>query len=114
MNQNTVLIKQKSQVEEVVAQLKLTYPTVFVLSIAKNDEETDFHYLILRKLDRVTYTVASKFAQTDELQAAEIMLKNLTIHGDINPIIEDFDMLRTASVRLLKMLEIKGGDLKKY
>jgi len=71
--------------------------------------------LYLKKLDRATYLAATKILQTDELQATEIFLKNLTVHGveKLPKIIDNLDALRAAQATLLEVLAVKEAGIKK-
>ena len=96
-----------------IEELKQKHGVIFTLEIptGENGEVTTIH---LRKLDRTTYSAVSKLIQKDELQAAEVLLKNLYVGGDnLDIITQDFDNLRSASNAVAEMLKAKEGVLKK-
>jgi hypothetical protein len=96
--------------KEDLQELKAKYKTLFKLNIpTDNGEKT----LYLRKLDRVTYSAGAKLMEKDELQAAEMFLRSLTVGGDVEEIIADFDSLRVASSLLVEVIGTKTGNVAK-
>ena len=80
--------------DEKIKQLKQEHGVIFCLEIPTDDGDKT---LILRKMDRVTYSAGSKLLEKDELQAAEMFLRSLTVEGPVEDIVGDFDALRTAA-----------------
>jgi len=92
-------------------ELKAFYKTLFKLEVPTEDGDK---VLYLRKLDRVTYSAGQKLLEKDELQAAEMFLRSLTVGGDdVEAIISDFDSLRTASSLLIDVIGSKTGNVTK-
>jgi len=104
--------KTEEEISKEIDSLKEKYSTVFKLTVPM---EEGFSNLLLRKLDRVTYSAAMKIMQKDELQAAEMILKSLHIGGDeISPVVNDFDSLRVASELLIDIITPRtGGNVAK-
>ena len=95
--------------EELIEQLKTKHSELFRLDIPTSNGDK---VLILRKLDRVTYSAGMKIMEKDELQAAEVFLRSLTVGGDnVEEIIKDFDALRTASQLLVDVIGVKKGNV---
>ena len=92
-----------------IAELKKKYSQLYKLDIPTEGGDK---VLILRKLDRVTYSAGMKIMEKDELQAAEVFLRSLTVGGDnVEEIIKDFDALRTASQLLVDVIGVKKGNV---
>ena len=97
-----------------LAELKVKHGVVYTLEVPLNDELTEYATIFMRKLDRTTFQVASKLILKDELQAVEMLIKNLRIGGDdATKITNDFEALRCASNTVLPMLQAREGTLKK-
>ncbi len=97
-----------------IEELKQKYGTVYTLEIPTSESGTEFLTVYLKKLDRQTYSAVSRIIQKDELQATEVLLKNLYIGGDeLVKITEDFDNLRSASNAIVPILQAKEASLKK-
>lgn len=92
------------------AELKAKYGTIYKLDIPTDEGEKT---LILRKLDRVTYSAGAKMMEKDELQAAEMFLRSLTVEGPVEDIIKDFDALRVASTLLVEVIGTRTGNVAK-
>src|SRR5579862_769069 len=108
--------EQNDRQDGLVAELKAKYGSIYQLNIALDDEETTYASIFLRKMDRLTYSAVSKLVQADELQATEVLLKNLYVGGDDLSLItgkDSFEALRSASVQVANMLKVRGGELKK-
>jgi hypothetical protein len=90
-------------------ELKAKYTTIYKLDIPTDEGEK---VLYLRKLDRVTYSAGAKLMEKDELQAAEMFLRSLTVGGDdVEEIIKDFDSLRVASALLVEVIGTRTGNV---
>lgn len=104
----------ENEEQKLVEGLKRKHSTsvIWRVDIPLDGEEVT---LYLKKLDRVTYLAATKVLQTDELQATEIFLKNLTVHGNekLPQIINELDSLRAAQATLLEVLSVKEAGIKK-
>lgn len=95
-----------------LSKLKEQHGTVYTLTVPVDEGEEVTVYL--KKLDRPTYSAVSKIIQKDELQATEVLLKNLYVGGaPLDKITGDFDALRSASNSVVPILEAKEGSLKK-
>ena len=101
-----------SDLNEQISELKAKHGTIYKLDIPTDDGDK---CLLLRKLDRVTYAAGSKLMQKDELQAAEMFLRSLTVGGDVDveDIINDFDSLRIAASLLVDVIATKTGNVAK-
>ena len=97
-----------------ISALKKTHGTVHELNVPINDDETEYATIYLKKLDRATYSAVAAIVDKDELQATEVMLKNLRIAGDpVEKITSNFDALRAAVGQCVVLLRAKTGSLKK-
>lgn len=97
-----------------IDELKAKHGTVYTLEIPTNENGTEILTVYLKKLDRQTYSAVSRIIQKDELQATEVLLKNLYVGGDeLSKIIDDFDNLRSASNAIVPILQAKEASLKK-
>lgn len=97
-----------------ISALKKTHGTVYELTVPVNDDETEFATIYLKKLDRPTYSAVAAIVEKDELQATEVMLKNLRVAGDpVEKITGNFDALRAAVSQCVVLLRAKTGTLKK-
>jgi hypothetical protein len=70
----------------------------------------------IKPMDRITYSAAAKLMKTDELEGAEVMLRNLHIGGENPaPLFEEKELmsLLAAANQLGKLLDIKDAQLKK-
>jgi len=95
-------------------ELKNKYGTIHELTVPLDEDGNKTATIYLRKLDRKTYQAASKVIQRDELDGAEVLIKNLWVDGDdVKTIIDNFDALRAASIQLVKLLTPFEGSLKK-
>ena len=95
-------------------ELKAKHGTVYTLTVPTSEDETQTATIYLKKLDRATYSAVSKLISKDELQATEVLLKNLYIGGDdLKLITDNFDALRSASISIVPIIEAKGATLKK-
>ena len=91
-----------------IEELKAKHGKLFKLDIPTDDGEKT---LILRKIDRLTYKAAMHIMEKDEIEAAEMMLRTLTVDGDAEEIIADFDSLRSASELLVDVIGTKKGNV---
>lgn len=110
---STETTESKPVSAEQLAKLKAKYGELFTLTISRADGQPAWtgH---LRGMDRNTYSATMKVIEQDELQGAEVMLLNLHVAGDDpQEVINNFSMLRTASIRMAGMLELRAGELKK-
>ncbi len=95
-------------------ELKKQHGTINELTVFLDEDGKETSTIYLRKLDRKTYQAASRVIQKDELEGAEVLIKNLYVGGDdYKIIIENFDALRAASIQLVKLLTPFEGSLKK-
>tara|TARA_R110002020_G_C16103417_1_gene758875 strand:+ start:216 stop:524 length:309 start_codon:yes stop_codon:yes gene_type:complete len=94
-----------------IIQLKTKYGAIFQLDIPTDEGDKT---IILRKLDRATYSAGSKLMEKDELLAAETFLRGLYIGGDeLEPIIKDFESLRVAASLLADVIGTRTGNVRK-
>lgn len=98
--------KEKVDIEE----LKVKHKTkkIYKLDIPTDEGEKT---LYLKKIDRLTYKAAMKMMERDELEAAEMILNSLTVHGPHKEIIEDFDDLRAAAQLLVEVIGVRTGNV---
>lgn len=104
--------KFNSMKKDEIKKLKAEHGTIYRLDIPTAEgEET----LILKSLDRVTYSAGAKIMEKDELQAAELFLRSLTVGGtvDVEEIIKDFNALRAAAPLLVEIIAPKVGNVTK-
>jgi hypothetical protein len=91
-----------------VKELKEKYGKIFKLDIpTDNGEKT----LYLRKIDRLTYKAAMSMMEKDELEASSMILRALTVEGDAEEIISEFDDLRVASSLLIEVIGTRTGNV---
>ena len=97
-----------------VEELKEKYGKIYELEIPLEDDNDNVEneYLYLRKLDRKTYSAVSKIMEKDELQAVELALRSLTVKGDAEKIIKDFDGLRIASALIVEIIGVRSGNIR--
>ena len=88
-------------------KLKEEHGELFKLTVPLGDGE---EVLYLRKLDRKTYKAGAKIMESDELLGAETFLRGLTIAGDVEKVIEDFDAFRAASALLAPIITPREGN----
>ena len=93
-----------------IEELKAKYNTkkIYVLDIPTDEGE---ERLYLKKLDRLTYKAGIKMMEKDELLAAEMFLRSLTVEGDVEAVIADFDALRVASQLLIEVIGVRTGNV---
>lgn len=89
-------------------ELKEKYGKVFKLDIPTDKGEKT---LYLRKIDRLTYKAAMTMMEKDELDASAMILRALTVEGDAEEIIAEFDDLRVASALLIDVIGTKTGNV---
>lgn len=112
-------MKTEEEISKEAQELKAKYPGNSTLTIATNDDETEFVSVILRKIDRTTFNAANKMLGNDPLKATEMLLRTLYIGGDpIEAILpadeqQKFENLRAADTYLSKMIKAREGALKK-
>ena len=103
--------KEKNEfTPEILAELKQKHGELFKFEIP-NSDETETTVLILRKLDRVTYSAGVKLLEKNELQAAELFLRALVVFGPVEEVIKDFEKLRVASTLLATVVGTKTGNV---
>jgi len=93
-----------------IQEAKAKYGEIFKLDIPIGDAEVS---LYLKKLDRVTYSAGAKLLEKDELQAAEMFLRSLTISGPVEDVIKDFEALRIAASLLASVIGTRTGNVAK-
>lgn len=97
--------------EKEIEELKQKHSTLYRFDVPTEDGDK---VLILRKLDRVTYSAGLKLMEKDELQATEMFLRSLTVGGDnVEEIIKDFDALRICSKLLVDVIGTRTGNVQK-
>ena len=96
--------------EKEIESLKAKHGEIFKLTIPLQDDEV---VLILKKLDRVTYSAGSKLLEKDELLAAEMFLRSLTVAGPVEDVIKDFEALRIAASLLGTVISTRSGNVAK-
>ena len=102
--------EQNELTPEILAELKQKHGELFKFEIP-NSDETETTVLILRKLDRVTYSAGVKLLEKNELQAAELFLRALVVFGPVEEVIKDFEKLRVASGLLGTVVGVKPGNV---
>lgn len=104
--------KTEAEISKEVKDLKEKYSKIYRLDVPM---EEGFSVLLLRPLDRVTYSASMKLMQKDELQAGEFILKTLKVGGDeIDPVLKDFEALRVATELLVDVITPRtGGNVAK-
>ena len=103
----------KKDLQAEALKLKEKYGTIHLLEVPET-EDNPAKVLILRKIDRVTYSAFQKILEKDTLQAAEMVLKSLRVGGDeIKPIVDDLDQLRAAADCLIDILAAPKGNVVK-
>lgn len=95
---------------ELIQELKNKHGELFKFEIPQG-EDGDVVTLLLRKLDRVTYSAGIKLLEKNELQAAELFLRALTVFGPVEDVIKDFESLRVASTLLGTVVGTKTGNV---
>jgi hypothetical protein len=101
--------------ELTIAELKAKYGKLYELIVPVENEDTgevEDVVLILRKLDRKTFSAAQKLLVKNELQAVELFIKSLTVQGDFNKVLENFDALRTASELMIEIIGVNEGNVR--
>lgn len=107
-------MKTKKEITQELTNLKSQYGTVYELTVAINDDETEFATFLLRKLDRETYSQTMKIMQKDAIQAIELIVKKLWVGGDdINLALNDFDVLRALESPVASLYNTRSADIKK-
>jgi hypothetical protein len=93
-----------------IEALKALHKTskIYHLAIPTDDGIKD---LYLKKIDRLTFKAAMRMMEKDELDAAVMILKSLTVEGPVDEIIEDFDDLRAASQLLVEVIGVRTGNV---
>lgn len=106
-------MKLEKQIAELKAKHGALYRLDIPINLGKNPEGEET--LILKSLDRVTYSAGAKIMEKDELQAAELFLRSLTVGGtvDVEEIIKDFNALRAAAPLLVEIIAPKVGNVTK-
>lgn len=98
--------------DKLIAELKAKHGTVYTLTVHDSTDKPITVYL--RKMDRLVYKTVSALIQKDELTGVESLLRQLYIGGDnLESIINDFDLLRSAESTIVELLQAKQGELKK-
>ncbi len=99
--------------EKELQELKAKFGTVYTITVPVGDDDKQSTFY-LKKIDRIVFSAAMKLMETDELDAAEFMIKSLWVGGvAASIIIEDFDALRSAAKLLVTILKSKEGSIKK-
>lgn len=100
--------------DKLIAELKAKYGTVYTLSLPMPDDSGKTVTIFLRKMDRLVYKTVSALIQKESLMGVESLLRQLYIGGDnLESIINDFDLLRSAESTIVELLQAKQGELKK-
>ena len=99
---------------ELIQELKQKHGLIYLLEIPVVDETTgeeEIECLYVRKLDRKTYSAGSKISQKNETQGVEFFLRSLTVHGDVEKVINNFDALRSATELIVEVISVKSGNV---
>jgi hypothetical protein len=92
-----------------IDELKAKYGVIFKLEIPMSDgEQTD---LIVKKVGRREFDAGSKILQKNEIQGLEFFLRALTIQGDPETVIADFDAMRSAGELMADIISVKAGNV---
>ena len=92
-----------------IEELKEKYGAIFKLEIPMSDgEQMD---LIVKKVGRREFDAGSKILQKNEMQGLEFFLRSLTIQGDPEAIISDFDAMRSAGELMADIISVKTGNV---
>jgi len=92
-----------------IEELKEKYGVIFKLEIPMSDgEQMD---LIVKKVGRREFDAGSKILQKNEMQGLEFFLRSLTIQGDPEAIISDFDAMRSAGELMADIISVKTGNV---
>ncbi len=112
--ENNVKSKVEINTNNELDLLKAKYGTVYTVTFAINDDETEFATIYIRKMDRETYTNVQKVLQKDSIQAIELLIKKLYVGGDdINKALGDFDVLRSLETPISNLFNTRTADIKK-
>lgn len=92
-----------------VEELKEKYGVLYKMEVPMSDDSETVLYL--KKVGRVDFSAGSKIMQKDEMQGVEYFLKALTVQGNADEVIKDFDALRAAAELLLEIITVKQGNI---
>ena len=95
--------------ELTIEELKEKHGKLFALTIPTDGEPIE---LILKKVGRRDYAAGSKLSQKDEMQGVEYFLRALTVKGDVDTVIKDFELLRIAADLLIEVIGVKEGNVR--
>lgn len=94
-----------------VEELKAKYGAIYQMDVPMSDDTEEV--LILKKVNRLDFAAGSKIMQKDEMQGVEYFLRALTVQGDAEKVIKDFDALRSSAELLAEIITVKTGKLVK-
>lgn len=94
-----------------VEELKDKYGTIYKLEVPMSDESEKT--LILKKVGRLDFKAGSKIMEKDTLKGMEYFLRALTVQGDAEEVIKDFDAFRAAVELLAEIITPKEGKIAK-
>jgi len=94
-----------------IEELKEKFGPLYKLEVPMSDDTTT--ELILKKVDRKNFDIGSKIIQKNEMQGVEFFLNSLTVKGDPEPVIKDFDALRSAAELIIEIISVKTGNVQK-
>jgi len=92
-----------------IAELKAEHgENIFQITVPVDGKDVVF---VLKEVDRLTYKAGTKMADSDEMEAASMYLRALTIYGDVEPVIKNFASLRAAAGLLLDVITPPKGNV---
>ncbi len=108
------MANQKINEAMTTEELKAKYGKIYELEIPLEDDNgaVESEFLYLRKLDRKTYSIVSKMMEKDELTGTETALRTLTVRGDVDRVVNDFDALRIAGTLLVEVIGVRSGNVR--
>jgi len=105
-------MKTKEELQAEKESLRGQYNKIYELTVATNDEETEFCTIFLRSLDEQVYKAVNTIIERDELGAARVLINSLYIGGDKKETItSDFDCLVAASKYLGNMFKTRKASI---
>lgn len=69
---------------EKIQQLKRQHGALYLIEVQSGAEGGDPLVFVFKKADRKVLSASAKVAQTDYVAAAEVIIKNTLVYGDIN------------------------------
>ena len=93
-----------------IEELKDKHGKLFLISVPMSDDTIT--ELVVKKVNRRDFDAGSKILQKNEMQGVEYFLKALTVKGDVEAVIKDFDALRAAAELIIEVITVKVGNVK--